>query len=568
MRTASREVAGLSAVGPGGRRFNATGLLDRVVGDTQRVLWVFFAAVLAVLLIGIANLVSLQLVRNASRERELGVRAALGAGRWRLVRQLATESLILGVLGGAAGLFVATSVVGAAVAALPRNFPRADQISVDRPVWVFAIAVSAIVTLAIGILPAVRVVRPGLAQRVNEGGGSATLSRRRAVIQRGLIVFETAAALGLLVGAALLVNSLGRLISQSAGMAEQDLWVVRASLPPRYQSPRDTEYWMNALRLIRELPGVERATITMNDGGPLAGGDIRFGGLKPEGGASTAEGFSLSWRNVGPDYFETLGIPIVAGRPILDSDLRSGESVVVLNQLAASTMWPGDSAIGKRLGDNRRPLTVVGIVPDFKLTRLDGNVSMQMYVPYTQDGTPAGTSAILVRARPDARALGDRMKAVLLNLEKALPFVDVSTMSQVRWKLVAAERFRATVLAGFAFTATFLALVGVFGLVAYSVGQRTREIGLRLALGATYGRVAALMVRQALVPAAIGAAAGLVGALLGSRVLESFLFEIEPTDPVTFAAAIGLFLAASTTAAVVPALRAFKIDPAATLRHE
>jgi ABC-type antimicrobial peptide transport system permease subunit len=160
------------------------------------------------------------------------------------------------------------------------------------------------------------------------------------------------------------------------------------------------------------------------------------------------------------------------------------------------------------------------------------------------------------------------MKAVLLNLEKDLWGLDASTMSQVRWKLVATERFRTTVLAGFALTATFLALVGVFGLVAYTVGQRTREIGLRLALGATYRRVAALMVRQALVPAAIGSAAGIVGGILGSRVLQTFLFEIEPTDPATFAMAIGLFLVASTTAAVVPALRAFKIDPAATLRHE
>ncbi len=564
MGAASRELAGLGIAGPSGRRFEATGLLDRIVGDTQRVLWVLFAAVLAVLFIGVANLVSLQLVRNARRERELGVRAALGAGRWRLVRQLATESLVLGVLGGAGGLFAATNVIKAVVATLPRDFPRAGQISIDGPVWAFAIVVSAIVTLAIGLLPAVRVVRPGLAQRVN----TATLSRRRAGIQRGLIVFETAAALVLLVGAALLVNSLGRLLSQNAGMHEQNLWVVRGALPPRYQSPRDTEYWTNALRLIRELPGVERATITMNDGGPLAGGDISFGGLEPEGGASSAEGFSLSYRNVGPDYFETLGIPIVAGRSILESDVRSGERVVVLNQLAASTMWPGDSAIGKRLGDNRWRLTVVGIVPDFKLTRLDGDVSMQMYVPYTQDGTPAGASAILVRARPDAQALGDRMKAVLLNLEKDLQGVDASTMSQVRWKLVAAERFRTTVLAGFAFTATFLALVGVFGLVAYSVGQRTQEIGLRLALGSTCARTAALMVRQALVPAAIGTAAGLVGAVIGSRVLETFLFEIEPTDPVTFAAAIGLFLAASATAAVVPALRAFKIDPAAALRHE
>ena len=285
VRTARRELAGLTSAGAGGRAFNATSLLDSIVGDTQRVLWIFFAAVLAVLFIGVANLVSLQLVRNASRERELGVRAALGAGRWRLVRQLATESLVLGVVGGVGGFFIARTVVSGIVSTLPRDFPRANEIALDAPVWIFAIAVSAMVALAIGILPALRVVRPGLAQRVSEGARSATLSHRRARIQRVLIAFETGAALVLLVGAGLLVNSFGRLITQSAGMQEDNLWAVRATLPPRYQSPRDTEYWTNALRLIRELPGVERAAIAINDTGPLGGGDRMFGGLRPEGGA-------------------------------------------------------------------------------------------------------------------------------------------------------------------------------------------------------------------------------------------------------------------------------------------
>jgi ABC-type antimicrobial peptide transport system permease subunit len=191
-----------------------------------------------------------------------------------------------------------------------------------------------------------------------------------------------------------------------------------------------------------------------------------------------------------------------------------------------------------------------------------------MYVPYSQAPASANTSVVLVRARPDAEALDHRMKAVLLNLEKDLRFVDVSTMTQVRWKLVAGERFRTTVLAVFALTATFLSLVGVFGLVAYTVAQRTREIGLRIALGSTYGRVTGLMARQALVPAAMGVAAGIVGALLGSRVLGTFLFGITPTDPATFGAAIGLFLVAAAIACVLPARGAFTVDPATVLRQE
>jgi putative ABC transport system permease protein len=566
MRTARRELSGLKAAGPGSRAYEVTGLLDSVVGNTRRVLWVFFAAVLAVLFIGVANLVSLQLVRNAARERELGVRAALGAGRWRLVRQLATESLLVSGVAAVLGIFVAKGVVGWIVSTLPPSFPRAEHISLDAQAWIFAVGLAVIVGLAVGILPALRVVRPGLAQRVGEGARSATLSHSRARIQRVLIAFETGAALVLLVGAGLLMNSLGRLMTQDAGMQERNLWAVRATLPLRYQAPRDSEFWTNALRLIREVPGVERAAITMNDTGPLGGGDRMFGDLKPEGWVG--DGFSLSHRNVGPGYFETLGIPLIEGRPILDSDLRSGEHVAVLNKLAASTMWPGESAIGKHFGGGGFRHTVIGVIPDFKLNRLDGDVSLQMYVPHTDFGTLAGTSAILVRARPDAQALSERMKAVLLNLEKGLTFVDVSTMAQVRWQLVAVERFRTTALAVFALTATFLSLVGVFGLVAYAVTQRTREIGLRIALGSTYGGVAVLMVRQAFVPTAVGVAAGIVVALLSSQVLGTFLFEIEPTDPATFGAVISLFLGASATACLIPALRALKIDPSTALRHE
>ena len=567
LRTANRELAGLQPAGPGGG-FNAIGLLDSILGDTQRVLWIFSAAVLAVFFIGVANLVNLQLVRNATRERELGVRSALGAGRWRLVRQLATESLVIAMVGGVAGFVIAMTVVGGIVSTLPPDFPRANQIALDAPVWIFAIALSVVVGLAIGTLPAFRVVRPGLAQRISEGARRATLSHRRARAQRVLIAFETGAALVLLVGASLLINSFGRLITESAGMKEDHLWAVRATLPLRYQSPRDTEYWTNALRLIRELPGVERAAITMNDWGPLDGFDRRYAGLYPEGGAGATAGFALSHREIGPGYFETLGIPIIEGRPILDTDLTTGGNVAVLNQLAASTMWPGQSAIGRHFGGGRQRITIIGLVPDYKLTRLDGDVSMQMYTPYTQSGTPAGAAAILVRARPDARALGERMRGILLSLEKDLASVDVSTMAQVRWQLVASERFRTTALAVFALTATFLSLVGVFGLVAYAVAQRTREIGLRVALGSTYGRVAALMVQQAFVPAAIGIVAGIVGAFLSSRVLAAFLFEIEPTDPATFGVAIVLFLLASAAACLVPALRALKIDPATALRHE
>ncbi|HET7694529.1 MAG TPA: ADOP family duplicated permease [Vicinamibacterales bacterium] len=551
------------------RPVDASLLLDHIVGDSQRILWVFFGAMACVLLIGVANLVSLQLVRNAARERELGLRAALGASRWRLVRQLLVESLLLGAAGGAGGLLVASTAVDLVTSALPAGFPRADQIALDPAVWVFAALLSALVGATIGFIPVLRSIKPGLIQRVQEGGGSATLSHRRARVQRALIAFETAAALVLLVGAGLLVNSFGRLISQDAGMRERDLWVVRGTLPMRYRPPADTDFWLSAVRHLRELPDVESAALVVNDGGPLRGGDISFGGIVPDGQtAGQGRGFSLSHRAVGGSYFSTLGIRIVSGRPILDSDTARSEGVVVLNQAAAAALWPGDNPLGRRLGGIGRPLTVVGIVPDFKLTRLDGGVSLQMYTSLLQQPPPAQTSTIMVRAKPGATAIADRTKAILVNLDKDLSHLEVLTMARVRWQLLASERFRTAVLLVFAGTAAFLALIGVFGLVSYTVAQRHREIGLRVALGATYSRVVSLMLRQALIPAGLGIAAGILGALAASRLLAAFLFGVQATDPATFSATIGLFFCAVLVAALLPALRSFRIDPAAALRHE
>jgi len=547
---------------------DAVSLLDEIVGDSQRVLWVFFGAVTCVLLIGMANLVSLQLVRNAGRQRELAVRAALGASRWRLVRQLLAESVLLGIVGGAGGVLAASTAVDLVTSALPTGFPRADQIALDAAVWVFAVLVSALVGVTIGVIPALRSIQPGLIQRVNEGGGSATLSHRRARIQRALIAFETAAALVLLVGAGLLVNSFGRLMSEDAGMRERGLWVVRGALPMRYRSPADTEYWLTALRQLRELPEVESAALVLNDAGPLDGHDIMRSGIVPAGQtAPRGGGFSLSHRSVGGGYFTTLGIPIVSGRPILDSDTAPSEGVVVLNRAAAAALWPGEDPLGQRLGGFGRRLTVVGIVPDFKLTRLDGEVSLQMYTSALQDSTFAQASAIMLRAKPGATAIADRTKAILLNLEKDV-HVDVLTMAQMRWNLLASERFRTAVLLVFAGTATFLALIGIFGLVSYTVAQRHREIGLRVALGATYSRVVSLMLRQALMPAVVGMAAGILGALWAGRLLSAFLFGVQAGDPATFSATIGLFFCAVFVAALLPALRSFRVDPAVALRHE
>jgi predicted permease len=550
------------------RTVTALSLLDHIVGDTKPVLWMFFAAVSCVLLIGVANLLSLQTVRNAARDRELCVRAALGASRWRLVRQLLVETLMLGLAGGTLGVIAARVAVDAVVASLPPRFPRADAIGLDIPVVLFAAGVSAGVALVCGILPGWRASRPHLSSAMSEGGRSSVLSARRSRLQRMMIAVETALALMLLVGAGLLVNSFGRMMTEPAGMNEENLWSARISLPNRYRGDRTGLYWADVLRQVRALDQVASAAISINDGGPLTGGDIRIGGVRPAGVADTGQnGISLSMRNVSGEYLSTLGVPLLEGRALLDSDTPGGDRVAVLNELAASALWPGDSAVGKRLaGIVRGDATVVGVIPTFTITDIQSEPTPQVYLP-SQQNSDFTTATVLFRARPDSTGIDQAVAAVARSLEPDAQ-VEVQTMTGVRWKQLAMERFRTTVLLVFAGTAVFLAIVGIFGVVSYSVVQRTREVGLRIALGATRGQVAGLLARQTLVPSALGLLVGTAAAIGLSRFLSAFLFGITPTDPATYVSAFALLALAATAAALLPARRVNAISPTEALRHE
>ena len=549
------------------RETSVTVLLDRIVGDTKTVLWLFFAAVSCVLLIGVANLISLQAVRNAAREQELCVRAALGAGRWRLMRQLLVEAVLLSAIGGTLGLLLATTAVDVVVGRLPTGFSRAGAIAVDPTVALFAIGVSLVVGLVFGVLPGWRASRPHLSAVMSEGTRGSVFSARRSRLQRSMLVVETALALVLLVGAGLLVNSLGRLMTEPAGMDEANLWTARVSLPPSYRGEPTKLYWSSLLREARALPQITSATLSVNTGEPLSGGDMRVGGVRPEGAEASGDGSSLSLRRVSGGYFETLRIPMLAGRPILDSDTAESEPVAVLNELAATALSPDGSAVGKRLSGfiGRAPI-VVGVIPTFTITDIQQEPSPQMYVPAAEE-SDYNTSVLLFRTGPGARDVDEVVTTVARALEPEA-IVDVQTMTAVRWRQLAMERFRTMVLLLFAGTAVFLAVVGVFGVVSYSLLQRTREAGLRIALGATRTHVTALLVRQTLVPCGIGLLIGAAGALWLSRFLSAFLFGIAPTDPATYAAAFGLLALAALGAALLPARRAAAISPMEALRHQ
>jgi putative ABC transport system permease protein len=553
-----------------GRTAGARLLLDRIVGDFKRVLWIFFSAVACVVLIGLGNLTSLQLARNGTRDREITLRAALGASRWQVVRQLLVESVVLCGVGGVLGLAAAWPAVKLIAATLPTGFPRADQIRVDLGVALFACGVSLVVAVVVGTLSAWHAWRGNLTTRLNEGGRTAMITAARGRMQRALIAFQTAVALMLLIGAGLLGNSFQRLISRDAGMREDGLWTVVARLPLRYRdNAAQTAFWTSALEQVTGINGVESAAVAVNSSGPLSGGDISDGGVVPEGVTPGPRvGVSISSRRVSENYFQTIGMPLLKGRPILASDTAGAESVVVINDLAAAVLWPGQDPIGKRLRSARGDLkTVVGVIPTFRHSRLDGDFSPQMYTPYLQRPSVASSAVLMFRAAPGNSEPAAAVASLLTALEKDL-HVTVSSMRDVRWRLLAKERFRVAVILTFAASAVFLALVGIFGLVAYTVGQRQREIAVRVTLGAVRRDVLRIASQHAIAPAFLGLALGILGATMATRLLASFLVDIQPIDLPTFALAAGALGCTALIAGVVPARQALRIDPAETLRAE
>ena len=553
------------------RTASATLLLDHVAGDYTRVLWLFFGAVSCVVLIGVGNLLSLQLARNGTREHEIRMRAALGASRLQLVRQLLVEATLLSALGGMLGLLVAWLAVRLIITLLPPGFPRADTIAVDGTVALFACGISLAVGLIVGSIPAWQASRGDLAMRLNEGTRGATLAARRSRMQRALITLETAAALVLLVGAALLGNSFQRLFTRDAGMEEDGLWAISAagrSAEFLGGGGWSAEAWQSMLDGVRKVPGVRSAALSVNAPEPLSDMDVKYKGVLAEGsGVAAREGLSVSARYVSDKYFATLATRVERGRAILASDVSGSDEVVVINDLVARALWPGQDPIGKRLMWGGSPKTVVGLIPTFRLTRLQADADFQVYSSCLQRRSRDASGVFMVRTAPGDQRTPLAVKAVLVAYDKRMQ-VDVSSMAGVRWKQLAAERFRLGILSAFAASAVFLALVGVGGLVAYTVYVRKREIAVRMALGAASRHMLGIAVRRTMVPALSGLAIGIVVATAAARLLAGYLVEIKPIDPPTFGAAAGMLAVAVLAAGLIPAWQATRVDPVETLRAE
>ena len=569
MDTLSARLAETYPATNSGRTTTLTPLVDVIVGrDTERALWIFLGGVACILLIGVANLACLQTVRNAARAHEIQVRVALGAGTGRLVRQLVVDAVTISLVGGLIGLVAAWVGTRFILTLLPAGFPRVDEIGVDSTVLLFTMALSVATGVAFGLIPAIEAarIRAGAAN-----GRPAPASVRSGRWLRSLIGVETGLALVLLIASALLGHSFFRLITQDAGMDEDNLWSVRIALPLRYQdSPAASDIVLRAMHdAIRELPQVEAAAVAGNFA-LFSGFDIRMGGLLPADSDADPrrDGLTISYRPIGPRYFGTVGMPVGRGRGILDTDTSGSERVAVINRSAARALWPGQDPIGKRFRmGNAMEWTVVGLVDDFRRSRLHGEIPPQVYASYLQERSLGGAE-FMVRLSPGSGGtFADRLRELIAELEVDAE-VTIAAMWDLRWELTAQDRFRAGVLLAFAATAVLLASVGVFGVVAYAVAQRSREIALRAALGAPDRDRVAMIFKQGIVPAILGLAIGFAASLVLVRLLANLLFELEPTDPPTIAAALGFLFVLVLVAAYVPARRAKRTDPALTLRQE
>jgi putative ABC transport system permease protein len=559
--------------------------LSWVVGSEVRTpLFVLFAAVGLVLLIACANVANLFLARATTRQREIAVRKALGASRTRVIRQMLTESVMMAVLGGGLGLLLAglgQSFVAKAASLLPRNWgspsAAAHIASAGIDFWVlgFTFVLSVLTALLFGLAPAVWASRNGLNSSLKEEGRGLTAGRGRGYLRDGIVIAEVALALILLVGAGLLIRSFLHLMNVDPGFSPQNVLTLNISLPEsRYESAHPMiAFEEQALERLSALPGVKSAGGIF--GLPLGNGAIG-GDFTVEGQAALAPGarpFIATKAVVGGDYFRAIGIPLLRGRTFDEHDSEDAPHVVIISQSLARHFWPHEEAIGKRLKPgfmNDAWCTVVGIVGDTKQYSLGETPSPSMYLPYAQAPVTFLMQDVtfVLRAGADPLSLVATARRAVQSVDPDLPVFDVASMDQLVYRSASAPRFNAALLGIFAALALVLAAVGIYGVMSYTVLQRTHEIGVRMALGAQESDVLQQVVRQGMLLAAGGITTGVAGAWVVTRFLSSLLFGVRPTDPMIFTLVPLLLAAVALVACLLPARRATKVDPVVALRYE
>jgi putative ABC transport system permease protein len=540
-------------------------LPEQLTGDVKPALLVLLGAVGLVLLIACGNVASLVLAQGLARRREVAIRMALGAGRGRIVAQFLAESLLLGAAGGLLGLLVTFAALQTLVALIPGSVPGASQVAVDARVLAFTAAVSLLTGILFGLAPALSTAGAAPGEALKEGARAASAGTGRRALG-GLVAAQVALTIVPLLGAGLLLKSFRHLMDQDPGFRRERVLTFYLELPSgKYDRDGVRSFTASLVERLRGMPGVAAAGATTEL--PMTGTE-NLEGLVVEGRPKAEPGQEVfvDYRQVTPGLFATLGIPLRGGRTFEESDGPDNRKVAVVNESLARVHWPGEDPVGRRLNVEDEWLTVVGVVGDVRHSGLQSAARGTVYRPHAQ--APHRDIFFAVRALGDPSTLAPAVRAVVRALDPDQPIDRLRTMEQVIIDSVSGRRFNLVLLGLFAGLALALSAIGVYGLTSYAAGQRLREIGLRLALGATRGDILRLVLGQSLRMTALGAGLGTLVALGAARVLSSLLFGVRATDPATFVAVVGFLLLVAFAASALPGLRATRIDPAVALRDE
>jgi putative ABC transport system permease protein len=553
-------------------------LAESITGPVRPALILLLMAGGLLLLIACANVANLLLIRAEDRQRELALRRALGAGRGQLVRQLLVESALLATAGGVLGLLISAGAVSGLLALRPPDLPRFGEVSIDMQVYGFALLLGFVTATLLALAPAVFATRLNAHAALKDGGGRATASGNRQTFRNGLVIVQMATALVLLLSAGLLVRSFVQLLRVDPGFTTDNVLTVNVALPSdEYASIEEVAAFYDQLtQRVGSLPNVAEAGAVT--GLPLATtrGDLNFrveGRPVPEGDVSPR----ADWQVVTPGYFAAMGMQVQRGRGVTAADRTDAPGVVVVNETTARRYWPRQDPIGQRieLGGGAAPEwpTVVGVVRDVRHEGLGAEPKAEMYLSHAQfrlwgSGSPMRSLTLTVRTRTDAAAMSGAVRREIRALNSALPLTEFTTMRQVRAASVARPRFLVTLLAAFATVALCLAAVSIYGLISYAVSRRTQEIGIRMALGARGREVVRMVVRQGALLVGGGIVLGVIGGIIGTRLLQGLLYQVHPVDPVIFSVAPLLLAIIALLASYVPARRATRIDPMIALRAE
>jgi putative ABC transport system permease protein len=570
----------------GGNGVRLTPMLEVFVGDIRRALWVLFAAVAFVLLIACANIANLLLARAQSRQKEMAIRSAMGAGRWRIARQLLTESILLALIGGTLGLLIARWGIALILYLSPDSIPRAREITLDWRVFAFTIGVSFVTGILFGLVPALQAGVVDVHETLKETGRGTS---GRHWLRSSLVVVEVATTLVLLIGAGLMIRSFYRLQHVNPGFSYEHVTSFTLALPEKKYptSEQQIQFYNRLLENLRNQPGVEAvgaaSGLPLGNNGSQSSFIIDGRPIPPRDQTPLMELCIVS-----PDYFRAMNIPLQRGRYFNDRDDKSwiagkdlsnlkpiekevaGMNSVIIDEEFARRYWPNEDPVGRRIrmgGEKGNPLTVLGVVGRVKMDGLgqDSN-RVQGYFPFAQ--LPDSAMTVILKAAGDPNQLIAAVRGQVREIDPDQPIYNIRTMNEIRAESVAPERLNLALLSIFAGIALVLAIVGIYGVMSYSVTQRTHEIGIRMAIGAQPRDVFRMILGQGMILALIGVAIGLIGAFALTRLMATMLFGIEPTDPTTFAAIAVLLTVVALVACYIPGRRATRVNPLESLRYE